>query len=616
MASISHELRTPLTSILGYGELLEETALDSKQQEYLDRMLHSSKYLLSLVGDFLDIVKLEKNDIRLEQREVRLHTVLSECADLIKTNLQPDVSFDTNIPFLHYTILADERRIKQVILNILSNAAKFTSQGMIKFHVTDIKESDHHVTIEISIEDTGIGMSPEIQKSLFDPFVTSDSTQGFGLGLYISKEIIKLMDGEIIATSEEGKGTTFTLSFTVQKAQEKYQKQTLSGKKILMLSERDDIQTATLKSILHTFHASLDCYHSDNNTLKMLNELTTEYDIIILNIHTFTSTISHMLSTLKSIHPSIKSIGIIEGKALLQHTNFDKIIQGFPKPETLVFELEAFCANSHAIPENFMDFSHLRVLIVEDVEMNYTYIRQMLSASFSIECDLAVNGHDAVEQIRTHTYDVVFMDIRMPVMNGYEATRAIRKFNQKVPIVCMSADVYAKDIETAKSAGMNSFISKPLDKHKIKQIFLDLGSSNIRSNSTNVSHTLKKEYGTDHFIIYDPMALKERAYQHLGELFNDETVIVNLLKKAIESIEKYLDRIQQNKVEHDIDALIDDIHAMKGVLSNLGLTEASVIAGEIQKRFQSGEISDAYKIKNDFIQNITYFVTELKKDIG
>ena len=158
MASISHELRTPLTSILGYGELLEDTVLDSKQQEYLDRMLHSSKYLLSLVGDFLDIVKIKNNDIALEEKEVRLHSLLTECADVIKTTLHKNVKLEVDIPFLSHTILVDDRRLKQVMLNLLSNASKFTQSGTIKFYVKDVKYEDEQTRLTVNVEDTGIGM--------------------------------------------------------------------------------------------------------------------------------------------------------------------------------------------------------------------------------------------------------------------------------------------------------------------------------------------------------------------------------------------------------------------------------------------------------------------------
>ena len=615
MASISHELRTPLTSILGYGELLEETSLDSKQQEYLGRMLHSSQYLLSLVEDFMDIVKLEKNGIKLEPQEVRLHTILSECADIIKTNLQQNVFFDLNIPFLDYTILADACRIKQVILNILSNSAKFTQNGTIKFHVTNIEDQNDKVKIEIRIEDTGSGISPEIQRALFDPFITSDSTQGFGLGLYISKEIIKLMEGEIIFRSKEGEGSTFTLSFIVKKAKNKISKQLLSGKKIIFLSQTYYAQQEELKKCFNTFNASLVYYESNDDSLKEIIEHVGEYDMIIFNMHPFSSAVSEVISTLKVIQPHIKRIGLIGENTNLPKSNFDKLIQGSLNPRDIVFELEAFSANEHIIHTGSMDFSYLRVLVVEDVAMSYEYIQQMLSVSFSINCDLATNGKEAVEKVKANTYDVIFMDIRMPVMNGYDAAKAIREFNTNIAIIYMSADVYAKDTQKGKEAELFRMIRKPLDKNEIKEVFLDLRSSQIKNHISRVPYVMEEAYTSDKITTYDSLELKKKAYRHLKQLFNDELIISSLIEKAVKSIEKYLTRIRHNKIEQNTAALVEDIHAIKGVLANLGLKEASMIAGEIQKHFQSGELQEAYRRKNEFIQNIGYFVSELKKDI-
>jgi CheY-like chemotaxis protein/anti-sigma regulatory factor (Ser/Thr protein kinase) len=617
MASISHELRTPLTSILGYGELLEDTNLDSKQKEYLNRMLHSSKYLLSLVGDFLDIVKLEKNDIKLEEKEVRLHTILMECADVIKTNLHPNVFFDVKIPFLDYTIIADERRIKQVILNILSNAAKFTQEGSIKFHVKDITDTQEDVTITVNIEDTGIGMSPEIQKVLFDPFATSDSTQGFGLGLFISKEIIKLMHGEISTISEEGEGSTFVVSFKVKKGQKKISKQILSNKSILIFSQESSLINDVSK-LLENFNATLHHYIPDQNIANISEYLSTKkrkYDIVIFDISIISDKIPEIISKIKLIQPDIKCIGLITQKIDLSISNFDKLIEFPSSPKDIIFELEEFLANNYTLHTKFMDFSRLRVLIVEDVEMSYEYIKEMLSISFSIHCDHVSNGKEAVKKVKNNTYDIVFMDIRMPVMNGYEATKKIREFNKNIPIICMSADVYAKDRVAAKAAGMNRFITKPLDKNEVKQVFLDLNAGEITKNISSIPLSREEEKNIYKTVTYDPLKLKEKVYSHLGKTFDDKIVIATLLEKAVESIEKYINSIKRNKIEQNTEALIEDMHAMKGVLANLGLKDPSSVAGEIQKIFQAGDLQKAYKIKNDFLQSISYFVNELKKDI-
>ncbi len=371
-----------------------------------------------------------------------------------------------------------------------------------------------------------------------------------------------------------------------------------------------------MKQLLDAFHASLICYESNDNTTKKLLVHAAEYDIVLFDMHTLSSSATNIISMLKVIHPHIKCIGLIGQNTNLPKSNFDTLIYDTLSPKDIVFTLEEFSANEHAINTGFMDFSYLRVLVVEDVEMSYEYIQQMLLVSFSIDCDLATNGKDAVEKVKNNSYDVIFMDIRMPIMNGYDATKAIREFNKEIPIVCMSADVYAKDVEAAKEAGMDRFISKPIDKNEIKQVFLDLNSVTVRKNIPRVPFTQDEKPEHAEAIAYNPLELKKEAYKHLQELFNDDIIISNLLGKAVESLEKYLSSIKLNKIEQNTAALVEDMHAMKGVLANLGLKKPSSTAGEIQKRFQSGDLNKAYRIKNEFVQNITHFVNELKKEIG
>ncbi len=617
MASISHELRTPLTSILGYGELLENTKLDSKQEEYLSRMLHSSKYLLSLVGDFLDIVKLEKNDIKLDQKEVRLHTVLTECVEVIKANLHKDVAFEVDIPFLNYTIMADDRRIKQVMLNFLSNAVKFTQNGTIKFYVKEIVDIDNRVKITVNIEDTGTGMSEEVEQALFDPFVTGDSTQGFGLGLFISKEIIKLMDGEIFVKSLEGKGSTFSVSFMVEKAHEKAFSKVLFDKKILMLSDENEF-TKKISYLLKNFNASLQSYSSTiniSNTLRDIFSHAREYDIVVFDMNTLACPASDIISTLRMIHPSIKCVALLDKYSFSCTSSFDRLISTPSNAKDVIFELEELAAVGSAKSSSVIDFSHLKVLVVEDVEMSSDYIKEMLSVSFAISCDTAINGLEAVEKAKSTDYDIIFMDIRMPVMNGHEATEKIRKFNKKVSIVCMSADVYEKDIQAAKNSGMDSFIEKPLDKDEVKQSFLNLMDGEVKDielKAQTIKHKKQRE-GTVPSEKCDPLKLKKKVYTHLEKNF-DNDVISKLIETAIQSIEKYINNIKSNMIEEDMHALAEDFHAIKGVLANLGLKEQSSSAGGLQKICQEGEFQQNSSVKREFIMNMNCFLGELKKD--
>jgi len=519
--------------------------------------------------------------------------------------------------FLNYTILADDRRIKQVMLNFLSNAAKFTQSGMIKFYVKDILEIDENVKITVNIEDTGAGMSQEVQQALFDPFITGDSTQGFGLGLFISKEIINLMDGEISVTSKEGEGSIFSVSFMVKKAHKKEFSKSLSGKKILMLSD-EDVFTQKTATILENFNATLHYYSSTDdisNTLRDIFSNAREYDIAIFDMNTLSCPVSDIISTLRMIHPDIKCVALLDKHSFNCTSNFDRLIDTPSTAKDIIFELEELSAAGTSASGSSIDFSHLKVLVVEDVEMSSDYIKEMLFVSFSISCDTAINGLEAVKKVKITDYDIVFMDIRMPVMDGYKATKEIRKFNRRVPIVCMSADVYEKDIQAAKNSGMDSFIEKPLDKDEVKQSFLNLIEGGIKDTvlkGQNLSPS-KKGDATAASGKCDPLKLKQKAYRHLEKSF-DAVVAKSLVQTAIQSIEKYIHSIKFNMVEEDMHALAEDFHAIKGVLANLGLKEQAASAGGIQEICQEGDFQKASGRKREFIMNMDCFLNELKKD--
>jgi len=621
MASISHELRTPLTSILGYGELLQDTSLDKKQQEYLGRMLHSSKYLLSLVGDFLDIVKFEKNDISLDNKEVCLHTILTECADIIKTNLHKDTILKTDIPFLEYSIVADSRRIKQVILNILSNAVKFTKKGEIHFYVKGVEDMGSSVKIRVNIEDSGIGMSTEMQKALFNPFITADSTQGFGLGLFISKEIIKLMDGDISIVSHEREGSQFSVTFVARKGNQKELSKKLYGKKLLLISNDDTLQEH-IDDLIKTFNTIFEYESPNRDVSDTLNDIfinARSYNVILFDMNEIEYDVTNMISTLRVINPSIFCIALLNNNRVMNTSSFDSIINTPITARDLIFQIEEFFVKTSNKNSSVINFSNLRVLVVEDVEMNRKYIKEMLSISFSISCDTAQNGQEAVEKAREKEYDIIFMDIRMPVMNGYDATKQIRAFNKDILIICMSADVYERDIKAAKESGMDAFIEKPLDKDELKQCFLNYMNGGIKNIDHKLSRIKKNKEILENSSVEKEQQniedMRTTSYNHLIKVFDDE-IVKGLLGKAIESIDLYIEEIGVNTVKKDSNALANNFHALKGVLVNLGLNDEANIASKIQNLFRENHWSKAIEKKEKFMKIMIDFSLELKNERG
>jgi len=601
MASISHELRTPLTSILGYGELLENTQLDSQQKAYLNRMLHSSKYLLLLVGDFLDIVKLENNEISLDKKETRCHTILMDCVDVIKASLHPDVKLEVDIPFLSHTILADARRIKQVMLNFLSNAAKFTKSGFIKYYVKEIVNIENNkIRVTVNIEDSGIGMSQEVQDALFDPFVTGDSTQGFGLGLHISKEIIKLMDGNIEVSSTEGVGSIFSVTFVVEQGEEKKYLNVLSNKKILVFSDNDQY-TNLLSNSLYNFDAEVYYYspsHDIDLTIKDLLSSQVKYDIVIFDLSSIFCSISDIISTLKVINKNVECLALIEKNITTNLPVFDKVIDLPITTTNLIYTLEEWFVQKHVTNTSIIDFSELKVLVVEDVDMSRKYIEEMFKVNFTLICDSVCNGQEAIDIVKSNYYDIIFMDIRMPVLNGLEATKAIRKFNRDVPIVCMSADVYDEDVQVALNSGMNAFIEKPLDIEEIKKTFVEL---------LNIDVNIQDNIRTTRSSVEDLQInlLKNEAFNNLKENFGTE-LATELLTSARGSIKEYVDKISLiDRLNKDLQ---NDFHALKGVLLNLGLTDIAKSADELQKACMSESIDKFKKQRDDFIYAMRGFL--------
>ena len=467
-------------------------------------------------------------------------------------------------------------------------------------------------------------MSKEIQKALFNPFVTGDSTQGFGLGLFISQEIIKMMDGEICVSSKEGVGSIFSVSFLVEKAKDKESSEVLLGKNILMLSDNIEY-TKNLSNQLKSFDASLQYYSSSQDITKTLRNIlsnATEYSIAIFDMTSITCSIPDIIATLRMLHPSLKCVALLDKYNSIDIPSFDKVIHLPIDAKELIFEIEELSAIKQNDGKSIIDFSHLKVLVVEDVEMSRDYIEEMFLVSFSLICDTAVNGKEAVEKVKNNSYDLIFMDIRMPIMNGYEATREIRKLNKEIPIICMSADVYEKDKEAAKNSGMNHFIEKPLDKDDVKQSFLDFTGTEIKDSELNVHANIKNRSNelvqkdvefNQRPIESNSLDLKKKAYAHLSKNF-DDTVVEKLLKTATQSIELYVNNINHNAIEKDMNKLADDFHAIKGILANLGLQEEAKMAGEIQDIFQLGVYEKALPMKEYFLKSIISFLNDTQKN--
>ena len=594
IASVSHELRTPMTSIIGYSELMCTTSLNSQQKRYMQSISQSSSYLLSLVNDLLDVAKFKDKRVELSPKMVEFNEVVTECATLMESKIAKGVNFDVQIPLLDYFIKVDDKRLKQIILNLLSNAAKFTKKGRIKFSVDPVVEYPNgQIQIIMHIEDSGIGIGSEVIETLFDPFYSTDKTQGTGLGLFISQELAHLMKGDITVSSVEGIGSHFTLKIFVEKAQKKELGKGLLGSNILMCSAKNSMVNSM---IMELKKMGVDGFsHHDLENAEISELLTThlskakDYNMVIFDVDYLkedTLSIARMFSL---INPNIKIIAYLNDDNKTSLEQIDLILYKPLGYQKFIKKIEKFYTKGSHKKSLKKDYTNLNILLVEDVELNRIYQVEMLKKFFDIVCDTAENGAIAVKKAKENHYDAILMDMRMPVMNGLEATRKIREFDQGIPIICMSANVYKEDKIAAEESGMNDFIEKPLERSDIE------------------NRLLKVINNTFHIEKVEEINYNELAYQFLRENF-DEAMTKKLCQTAKDSLNQGINNVESFCQEVALDAMVEEFHRMKGVLLNLGLKTLSTQAGELQKYAEDEALDMIIEKKEELLGTLKGFV--------
>lgn len=592
IASVSHELRTPMTAIIGYGELMSDTTLSSKQKRYLKSMMESSNHLLSLINDLLDVAKLEDRRIELSPKILELYDILNESATLIHSKISDEVKFIVTIPTLEYKIKADDKRLKQIVINLLSNAAKFTTKGSIEFYVESMVEVENNqLKIVLNVEDTGKGINQSLQEKLFQPFSSTDQTQGTGLGLYISQELARLMGGDIQVFSKEGVGTLFSFTFLVEKSVKKEIGKGLIKSKILMCSPQSSYVDAITVELLSMGVDGFTHYDIEKNGIVSLmsNVLRDAeyYDMVVFDADVFQQDTYYIAKMFLLANPKIKLLALMNDDSTMNTDIFNMVLYKPLGYQQFILEMETLYTQKVVSRSKKIDYSKLKILVVEDVELNRIYEAEMLNNFFGIRCDTAINGAIAVEKAKQNHYDAILMDLRMPIMGGLEATQKIRKFDDKTPIICMSANVYKEDKLEAYDAGMNAFIEKPLEKDDIENQLLKIINHELFENPSTVS-----------------LELNEEALIHLRKNF-DETTTRMLFETAMISIDETLQNIQQRNMEEEMELLVEDFHRLKGILLNLGLEKLAKQADKLQLSAKNKELLESLDLKEHLMHTLT-----------
>lgn len=486
LSMMSHDIRTPMNAIIGLTTIAGKNAEDpASVRENLHKIGLASNHLLTLINDILDISKVESG--KLTMNPVTFSMV--ECAENLINISQPmvkekniDLNFRTN-RFDHECLYADQLRLNQIFINLLSNAIKYTEPGG-KVCV-DMREepgeTDKSVKLTYTVSDTGMGMSPEFMARMYQPFSRQtdsrvNSIQGTGLGLAITKKMIDLMNGTIDCRSEQGKGTTFTVTLDIPIADRPAEDFVLSHVKVL-LADDDEILLDTAKDTLHSIGVEADTAKNGLEAVDMISG-PGDYQVIILDCK---MPVMDGMEAARRIRAKIGDEVPILMISAYDTSDMEEAVKGvsingfISKP---LFRSKLYAKLSEVLgiessgtsqEDDGADIAGMRILVAEDNDINWEIISMMLQMH-GVESERAENGQVALERMARASqgeFNLIFMDIQMPVMNGIDATKAIRALDDpwasRIPIIAMTADAFSENVAACLAAGMNGHIAKPID---------------------------------------------------------------------------------------------------------------------------------------------------------
>ena len=496
LSRMSHEIRSPMNAIIGMTKIAMRTQDEKRIAHCLEKIDGSSRHLLSLINDILDMSKIEANKLQLQSEPFDIEKMLMEVSHVIGVRAEEkkqNLSFRLD-PSLRRQYVGDELRLAQVVTNLLTNAVKFTpAYGSITLSARQLQRDEESAVLEITVADNGIGISEEHRKRLFAPFEQADGSisrkfGGTGLGLVISKNIVELMEGDIEIRSEEGKGTTFVFTVRLQAVDERLAPRPRGHLNIRVLFVDDDEETRDYFAlIMKDLKIDADTAGGGKEAVNKVREAEnggSSYDIVFMD---WRMPEMDGFETVKALRESVGGNAMIimisasewaEMEAQAQALGITRYVSKPFFPSTLVNAIYAALGMKTEPMKRQEDLEApdlraYRVLIAEDMEINREIVAAVLDVT-GVAIEFAKDGRETVALFSQdpRRYDLVLMDIQMPDMDGYEATKAIRRLglsrSSAVPIIAMTANAFKEDIDRCLQAGMNDHLAKPIEE---KQLF-------------------------------------------------------------------------------------------------------------------------------------------------
>jgi two-component system sensor histidine kinase RpfC len=609
LANMSHELRTPLNGIMGMAELLQDTRLSDEQKSFTDTIYDSTRTMLSLVNDVLDISRIEAGKIVMEKTNFDLHDLLKETASMLHhaanaKGLQLSTIIPPNVPFL---LQGDPLHIRQVVLNLLSNAVKFTESGEVTLRVQRVLETPDKVSLKFEVSDTGIGMTEEQRGKIFERFTQADGTitrryGGTGLGTTISKQLIELMGGAIGVESAAGVGSTFwfALSFDKQEAADApLAPDKATDCRFLVVSSDPETMDA-LCGHMKSWHIETDAIPRAAIAFSKLVSAFDQgnpYHAVIVVEQNLDMGLAEFATVVKTVKKIAKSRLIVvcrpftvphlddlarKGYCVALESPLDKTMLfnaiHFVRPDTPDKEDLAFLANRYRQKKSSAD--RLRLLVAEDNAVNQKVIKLILEkAGHSVR--LVENGEMALDALQNEKFDLVLLDLNMPVMGGIEAAKMYQFMSlngPRVPLVALTADATPETRKKCEEAKFDAYVTKPFASRNLLEVISRLAPKTSLKREIAHFHALsegeeKKPAGHE-----DPLDFY--VIRDLVSLGADEDFIRNMTRLFLEGTKEKICQMKQAYMTRNSEEFRRLNHALKGSAGQIGAMPLSSLCGE------------------------------------